>query len=407
MNTELKRILYNITALADLGEEITSEKSFNEKIRSVLYVVSGTFLAVKGAIFIYDGEGGALVPIALKGWSEADLESLTLDFQEPLKRNEAYLLGGGNGDFAVLSLEATSSLRDGGAEVFVPLWARDEFIGALVLSDKFTSEEYSAEDLELLRAISSQIAIAIQNHNFFTDLSANLEKNKKLLEDMRLIYHDTIQAFAAAIDAKDVCTRHHSHRVAKYVVAIARELDWSAEDVEGIYIAGLLHDVGKIIIHDRILSKGSALTEEEIREIRQHPRISYDIISKIRFPWKDVVQSVKHHHERPDGNGYPDALLDAELSEGAKILSLADAFDAMTTDRPYRAAMGLKEAIDELRRCLGTQFDPRIMNAFCKALDKEIKGELPDPNILPNLNGDFDTSVITDLLEATILELSE
>jgi putative nucleotidyltransferase with HDIG domain len=224
---------------------------------------------------------------------------------------------------------------------------------------------------------------------------------------MRLIYHDTIQAFAAAIDAKDVCTRHHSHRVAKYVVAIARELGWDDDDIEGIYIAGLLHDVGKIIVHDRILSKCSTLTAEELREIRQHPKISYDIISKIRFPWKDVVQSVKHHHERPDGNGYPDALLDGELTDGAKILSLADSFDAMTTNRPYRDALGLKEAIDELKRCLGTQFDPKIMNAFCKALDKEIKGQLPEPNILPHINGEFDTSVITDLLEATIRELSE
>lgn len=405
MNTELRRILYNITALADLGEEITSVKSFNEKILSVLYVVSGTFLAVKGAIFIYEKEGRVLNPIALKGWGEADIASLALDYYEPLKRNEAYLLG--NGEFNALSDEATSSLLDGGAEVFVPLWARDDFIGALILSGKFTSEEYNAEDLELLRAISGQIAIAIQNHNLFTDLSTNLEKNEKLLKEMRLIYHDTIQAFAAAIDAKDVCTRHHSHRVAKYVVAIAHEIGWNEDDIEGIYIAGLLHDVGKIIVHDRILSKCSTLSEEELQEIRQHPKISYDIISKIRFPWKDVVQIVKHHHERPDGNGYPDALLDAELSEGAKILSLADAFDAMTTNRPYRAALGLKEAIDELKRCLGTQFDPKIMNAFCRALEKEIRGELPEPNILPHLNGDFDPSVITALLEATIRELSE
>lgn len=405
MNTELRRILYNISALADLGEEITSVKSFNEKILSVLYVVSGTFLAVKGAIFIYEKAGRVLNPIALKGWGEADIESMALDYYEPLKRNEAYLLG--NGEFNALSDEATSSLLDGGAEVFVPLWARDDFIGALILSGKFTSEEYNAEDLELLRAISGQIAIAIQNHNLFTDLSTNLEKNEKLLKEMRLIYHDTIQAFAAAIDAKDVCTRHHSHRVAKYVVAIARELGWNEDDIEGIYIAGLLHDVGKIIVHDRILSKCSTLSKEELQEIRQHPKISYDIISKIRFPWKDVVQIVKHHHERPDGNGYPDALLDAELSEGAKILSLADAFDAMTTNRPYRAAMGLKEAIDELKRCLVTQFDPKIMNAFCKALEKEIRGELPEPNILPHLNGNFDPSVITALLEATIRELSE
>ncbi len=139
----------------------------------------------------------------------------------------------------------------------------------------------------------------------------------------------------------------------------------------------------------------------------QHPRISYDIISKIKFPWKNVLHIVKHHHERPDGNGYPDHVNGTSLSEGAKILALADSFDAMTTDRPYRKALSLRQAIDEIRQCLGTQFDPKIMNAFCRALEKEIRGELPVPNILPHLNGDFDPSVITEILEATIRELSE
>jgi len=405
MSSELKRVLYNITALADLGAEITSVKSFNEKIRSVLYVVSGTFLAVKGSIFKYDGGSRTLKPLAVKGFASSDLKIDPSADLGSLKKNEAFLIG--REDVVLLSGDSKAELLEKGAEVFAPLWARGEFIGALVLSGKFTSEEYSAEDLELLRVIANQIAIAIQNHNLFNDLSANLEKNRKLLEEMRLIYHDTIQAFAAAIDAKDVCTKNHSHRVAKYVVAIGRELGWSGDDVEGLYIAGLLHDVGKIIVQDRILTKGSVLTEAEIREIKQHPKISYDIISKIKFPWKDVVSTVKHHHERPDGSGYPDSLKDMELSEGAKILALADSFDAMTTNRPYREALTLQDAIEEMKRCLGTQFDPKIMNAFCRALEKEIRGELPEPNILPHLNGNFDPSVITDLLEATIRELSE
>lgn len=405
MSSELKRILYNIAALADLAEEITSVKSFNEKIRSLLYVVSGTFLASKGVIFRYDNSDRGLKPITVKGFNAKDLEINPLADLAALKRNEAFIIG--NGDFDILQEHSLAKLVEEGSEIFVPLWARDEFIGAMVLSSKFTSEDYTNDDLEFLRIIANQIAIAIQNHNLFTDLASNLEKNRKLLEEMRLIYHDTIQAFAAAIDAKDVCTKNHSQRVAKYVVAIGRELGWSEDDIEGLYIAGLLHDVGKIIVHDRILTKGSALTDEEIMEIKQHPRISYDIISKIKFPWKDVVQTVKHHHERPDGGGYPDSLKDLELSEGAKILALADSFDAMTTNRPYRAAMSLGEAIEEIRRCLGTQFDAKIMNAFCRALEKEIRGELPQPNILPHLNSDFDPSVITALLEATIRELSE
>lgn len=405
MSVELKRALYSITALADLGKVITSERSFNEKIRSVLYVVSGTFLASKSAIFRYNPEGKMLNPIAAKGFNAPPLETSRHEDPSSLGRNEAFLIS--DGDFGYLAEDSGSFLVRQGIEVLVPLWARNEFVGALILSGKFTSEDYSGEDFELLRVIATQIAVGIQNHLLFTDLAENLEKNRRLLEEMRLIYHDTIQAFAAAIDAKDVNTKYHSQRVAKYAVAIGNELDWSEEDIEGLYIAGLLHDVGKIVVHDKILTKGAVLTDEEREVIMQHPRISYDIISKIKFPWKNVLHIVKHHHERPDGNGYPDHVNGTSLSEGAKILALADSFDAMTTDRPYRKALSLRQAIDEIRQCLGTQFDPKIMNAFCRALEKEIRGELPVPNILPHLNGDFDPSVITEILEATIRELSE
>jgi putative nucleotidyltransferase with HDIG domain len=406
MSLELKRILYNISALADLGQEVTSKKNFNEKIRSVLYVIMGTFLAVKGAIFSYEKDKKEIVPIVMKGFDSAFPSRLTIDLAhiESMKKNEAYRLAeDGN---PVASDLLLSQLSHAGVEIFVPLWTRDELIGALALSSKFTAEPYSTEDFELLKVIANQIAITLHNHTLFMDLSAQLEENQKLYQEMRLIYHDTIQAFAAAIDAKDVYTKNHSYRVAKYVVAIARELGWDESDIEGIYIAGLLHDVGKIILRDELLNKKSPLTKEEIMEIKRHPSLSYNIISKIKFPWKDVVTIVRHHHERPDGSGYPDALKGEELSDGAKILTLADAFDAMTTDRPYRSKLDLKSAIEELRNCLGTQFDPKIMGAFCRVLEKEIKGELPEPNILPHLDDNFDPSIITSLLEATIKELS-
>lgn len=132
-------------------------------------------------------------------------------------------------------------------------------------------------------------------------------ENKRLYENMRHIYHNTVQAFAAAIDAKDVYTKNHSYRVAKISVAIAKELGWKEKEVEGIYIAGLLHDIGKIIL-DRGVINSKNLTEVEMNEIKKHPQISYNIISKIKFPWKDIADLVRHHHERVDGKGYPDSL---------------------------------------------------------------------------------------------------
>jgi len=405
MSAELKRALYNISALADLGQEITSEKNFSLKIQSVLYVIMGTFLVNKGAILWYDKSTGKIIPIAQKGFNESESPTLITNMGQVLamRRNEPYL-STDDSLSSVLPLE--EALIRAGAEIFMPLWVKEEFIGAIVLSNKFTAEPYGLEDLELLKVIANQIAITINNHMLFLDLYEQLDKNRTLYEEMRLIYHDTIQAFAAAIDAKDVYTKNHSQRVAKYAVAIGRELGWNESDIEGLYIAGFLHDVGKLIISNDLLNKKETLTEQDIRELRRHPTLSYKILSKIKFPWKDVAPMIRHHHEKLDGSGYPGALTRNDLSDGVKILTLADSFDAMTSERAYRGRMDLGEALEELKRCLDTHFDGKIVGAFCRVLEKEIKGELPEPNVLPHLEKDFDASVITGMLEAIIQELS-
>lgn len=391
---ELKRALFNISSLADLGEEITSEKNFREKLRSLLYVIMGTFLASKGAITCQDRTGKKITFAARKGFEKLSLEDIDFEFVREAEKNEPY------------HAENDAALRAAGVEIITPLWVRSEFIGTIMLSSKFTREPYTREDFEILKVIAHQIAITLNNRALFINLTEQLGDNRKLYEEMRKIYHDTLQAFAAAIDAKDVYTRHHSQRVAKYSAVIARELGWSDHDIEGIYVAGFLHDVGKLVISNDILNKRTPFTRKEMEEVKKHSLLSYKIISHIKFPWKDVENIVKHHHERPDGTGYPDALSQSDLSEGAKILALADSFDAMTSKRAYRDKMGLKEALSELNRCLNKQFDDKIMLAFCRVLDKEIKGELPEPNILPHLDKNSDLSVITALLEGLIEELS-
>ena len=136
----------------------------------------------------------------------------------------------------------------------------------------------------MLKVVANQIAITLHNSSLFRRLTNKVNENKKLYENMRHIYNDTIQAFAAAIDAKDVYTKNHSSRVAKYAVAIAREFGWKEKDVEAIYVAGLLHDIGKITIDRGVINKGEDLSVSELSEIKRHPQISYDILSKINFP---------------------------------------------------------------------------------------------------------------------------
>lgn len=394
MSTELKKALYNISALADLGQAITSEDDFHEKIQSAFYVITGTFLANKGAILFYEKATGQLTTLTQKGFDPAGLNRINPQELRLLVKNEACLI-----QDALLPAVA-------GAEILVPLWVRNEFIGTFLLGGKLTVDPYTPEDLELLNVIAHQIAIALNNHSLFMDLSEKLEENKRLYEEMRHIYHGTLQAFAAAIDAKDAYTQNHSYRVAKYSAAIARELGWSEHDIEGMYVAGYLHDVGKLAISNDLLNKVTPFTPEERAEIRKHSTLSHNITAKVKFPWRNVEDMVWHHHERLDGGGYPDALAQDSLSEGVRILTLADSFDAMTSQRPYRKRMDVQSAIAELKRCLESQFDNRIMLVFCKVLEKEIKGELSEPDILPHLDKDSDLTVISSILEAIILELS-
>jgi putative nucleotidyltransferase with HDIG domain len=329
-----------------------------------------------------------------KGFSTADLNRIDPETLMSLCKNESCRIGD------IRGLPVT------GAELLAPLWIRDEFIGALLLSGKLTGNPYTQEDLELLNVIANQIAVALNNHSLFMDLSEKLEENRNLYEEMRHIYKGTLQAFAAAIDAKDAYTQNHSYRVAKYSAAIARELGWSEHDVEGMYVAGYLHDVGKLAISNELLNKVTPFTPEEREEIRKHSTTSHNITSKINFPWKNVQDMVWHHHERLDGRGYPEKLAHESLSDGVRILSLADSFDAMTSERAYRKKMDVPSAIGELKKCLESQFDNRILLVFCQVLEKEIRGELPDPEILPHLDRTSDLSVISAMLEAIIQELS-
>lgn len=394
MSLELKKALYNISALADLGQAIMAEDAYQEKIESVFRVIIGTFLASKGAILLFDQENNCLKVLTNRGISSTDLANLNWVTLMSLGKNEP------------CRLKNYPDLIIDGAEIVTSLWVREDFIGAIVLGEKITQDPYTPEDMELLNIIANQIAIALNNHSLFLDLNDKLEENRRLYEEMRHIYHGTLQAFAAAIDAKDSYTQNHSHRVAKYSAAIARELGWSDHDIEGIYVAGYLHDVGKLALSNELLNKVTPFTPEELEEVRKHSTTSHSITSKIKFPWKNVHEIVWHHHERLDGRGYPMALTKESLSDGVRILTLADSFDAMTSKRPYRKKLEIHEAILELKKCLQSQFDDKIMLAFCRVLDKEIKGELPEPEILPHLDRNSDLSVISSLLSGIILELS-
>ncbi|HTG00779.1 MAG TPA: HD domain-containing phosphohydrolase [Nitrospirota bacterium] len=385
----MKRMMFSIASLVDLGQEATSTKELAEKMKAALYVIAGTFSVTTAALFAFNRQRKNLFLLASKGRRDGSLQAVSrLDalstHLKSFKINEPH-------SYRDLQQNAffkanRTTLMNLQMRIFLPLFAKGDFVGALILGSKLGNTKFRQADKALLRVIAHQMAITLHNNQLFLDLSKKAEENKRLYHNMQHIYQDTIQAFAAAIDAKDGYTKDHSYRVASYAVAIAKELGWSKRDQEGIYVAGLLHDIGKIIIDTRVIQKGEKLTLGEIDQIRKHPEISYDILSKIKFPWKNIDFFVRHHHERVDGRGYPDALSEEELSEGVKILALADAFDAMTTDRPYRDKLGLSETFQEVMNGCGTQFDEKITKIFFNMLLRELSGEVKEPQILPLLH---------------------
>lgn len=185
---------------------------------------------------------------------------------------------------------------------------------------------------------------------------------------------NTVFSLAKTIDARDSYTAFHSSNVAEYAKSIAKSMGLSQTEIDSIFLAGLLHDIGKISMPDAILQKDGRLTEEEYAIMKKHPEEGYQIIKDImRLGDLGITDMVRYHHERPDGKGYPLGLKGKEIPIGARILGVADAFDAMTTNRSYRQKLAVETAAGELKRNIGTQFDPDAAIAFLAILVKEGK----------------------------------
>ena len=228
----------------------------------------------------------------------------------------------------------------------------------------------------------------------------------RLYDGLRAIYKETVHAFAAAIDIKDRYTQGHSVRVGKYSEIIAREMGWNDDAVEGIAIAGYLHDIGKLIVDLNVINSPERFNAKESKEMSRHPAAGYEILSPISHPYADIPLMARHHHERIDGNGYPDGLKGDEIPPGAKIVTLADSFDAMTTDRPYRKKLALADVLEDFRVNTGTQFAPEVVCAFCRAFLKEIEGTSKEQRLIKLLGKNYENvASVSPLLSQLISDL--
>jgi putative nucleotidyltransferase with HDIG domain len=241
----------------------------------------------------------------------------------------------------------------------VPIIHGKKVLGVLMAVNREQGTEFSETDQSLFLTLAGQTAIALEN--------------AKLFEDVRDISVAAISSLATAIDARDPYTRGHSEDVTRIVVHVARELGWEGADLEMLEFAALLHDVGKIAVPDNILRKPEELAPEEWDVIHLHPYHSAQIVRPVE-PLRKIIPWIYHHHERWDGSGYPDHLKGESIPEGARLIAVVDAFNAMTTNRPYHQALSEAEALREVSRSAGKQFDPKIVKAFLKVM-KTLKRE--------------------------------
>jgi len=209
--------------------------------------------------------------------------------------------------------------------------------------------------------------LAANFNNMAGSIEALVRRLKQALRQNQELFLDTIRTLAAAIDAKDPYTRGHSERVSSYSMAIARHIGFDQEEVFRIRISSILHDVGKLGIRDGILNKPGGLTDEEFAVMKRHTDIGAQIMSPIRM-LKDIIPGIRNHHESWDGKGYPDRLRGDEIPLVARIIGVADTFDAMTTNRPYQQAMSLDHVVAKMRSMAGTRFDPAVIDAFLAAV---------------------------------------
>lgn len=237
--------------------------------------------------------------------------------------------------------------------ICVPLAVRGNIIGLFCVGRTSDEPAFTPSEIELISVFSDQAAAAIENASLYEKLERS--------------YLSTIITLSGVVEARDFYTDKHMKDIAEYSVEIAKKLNLSEKEIENIRKAGLLHDLGKVSVPDHILLKAGKLTEEEMEIIKKHPATGAKMIEQVE-PLKDAREIIRHHQECYDGSGYPDGLIGKEIPLGARIIAVADAFGAMTTDRPYRKALSIEQAVMELKKFSGIQFDPEIVDLFISLL---------------------------------------
>ncbi|WHH61071.1 HD domain-containing phosphohydrolase [Petroclostridium sp. X23] len=361
--TDKNKKIRKMVKQLEIGKKITSNIKFKSLLKEIMETVKAETNAEACSLYLIDEEKQEL-------WFEIALGEKGDKVKEIRLKIGEGIAGWVAKEGVTLNIKDVNEdarfKRDIGKKIdfkqkamlTMPVKFKDKTIGVLQIINKKGGSIFNHYDEELLEGISSQIAIALENAILY-----------KELHDLLV---DAISSLASAIDAKDPYTKGHSQRVTEYSLEIGRELGMSDSELERLEYMGLLHDVGKIGIKDAILNKQAPLDDEEFAMMKTHTLMGEKILGSVKS-LKDIIHGAKYHHEKYDGTGYCAGLKGDEIPLEARIIAVADTYDAMTTTRPYRKGLPHEVAVEEINRFAGRQFDPAVVEHFNNAMKKRVE----------------------------------
>ncbi|MCM3611958.1 HD domain-containing protein [Planococcus sp. MERTA32b] len=358
-NLELQ--VQELLKLLEAAKQLNSNLEIEEVFQNILLQMVTMIGAEAGTLWVLEQDGEEIKVVAAYGESADKIVNIRLKKDEGIAgkvimSGEPVLIRNvkEHPDWSNRVDESSGFVTK--SMITVPLTVKGKVLGSLQLLNKKQCDYFNEADVSLAVALASQSAMALHNSQMY--------------DELQQMFLSMIRTLAKVLDARDPYTAGHSERVANYSVWIAGKLGMEADRKKELYKAALLHDVGKIGIPDDILRKPDRLTAEEYEAIKLHTVVGADILSNME-PKKavaDVIQTARSHHERMDGSGYPDGLKGEEISQFARIVGVADTFDAMTTARSYSKGLPYRDAAAELIRCKETLFDSAIVDAFTTVL---------------------------------------
>ena len=362
-NKELRLQVYSLETLMELTHQLNSTLDLDATLNTLILSVVGQLRVNSACLFLTDDREypRQLEASTFKGIKGEQARSLSFPYGGAFARALLPVDGRDLEPRRLADMEhdadldgEVGSLFAAGLTLVCPVVLKSRLAAILAVGEKVSGQDFLAHDLEMLRVLSESAAMAIEN--------------ARLYKDLQDAYVSTVRLLVSRIEEKDPYTHGHTERVAAYAVGIAQELGFIPEEVQRIQFGAFLHDIGKVHTEDHVLHKPGALTEEEWRMVKMHPLRGAEMVKGVRF-LERVTDMIRHHHERVDGRGYPDGLKGAEISTSAKIVNVADAFDAMTTDRPYRAGLTMEQAIAQMTEKAGSQFAAEIVEVFVRGLE--------------------------------------